>query len=145
MLSPIISWLFSGGKEGHTSQNPYVLVGLRRPNIKREISVAFCTKFERHTFTTVTLAKPWTEFMFCPKVHLAKKVAFYFSYSGHKRNCWLKIVNQRDKRDNGGMRTGKEIKSDLKLFRMETDVATNTCDLLLRRKPEHRDINIVLL
>ena len=27
---------FSGGKEGHTSQHPNVLVGSRRPNIRRE-------------------------------------------------------------------------------------------------------------
>ena len=26
---------FSGGKEGHTSQHPNVLVGLRGPNIRR--------------------------------------------------------------------------------------------------------------
>ena len=41
------------------------------------------------------------------------------------------------------MCTGKEIKSGLKLVRMETDVATNTCKLLLRKKPEHWDINAV--
>ena len=29
---------FSGGKEGHASQHPNVLVSLRRPNIKRQIS-----------------------------------------------------------------------------------------------------------
>ena len=40
---------FSDGKEGHTSQHPDVLVGLRRPNIRKEIVLAFCTKFERHT------------------------------------------------------------------------------------------------
>ena len=49
LSSIIISWLFSGGKEGHTSQHPNVLVGLRRPHIRREIFLAFCTKFERHT------------------------------------------------------------------------------------------------
>ena len=43
------------------------------------------------------------------------------------------------------MCTGKEIKSGLKLVRIETDVATHTCKLLLRKKPEHWDINIVLL
>ena len=43
-----------------------------------------------------------------------------FSYSGHKCNCWL-------------MCTGKEIRSGLKLVRMETDVATQTCKLLLRK------------
>ena len=28
---------------------------------------------------------------------------FYFIYSGHKCNCWLKIVDNWDKRDNGVM------------------------------------------
>ena len=28
---------------------------------------------------------------------------FYFIYSGHKCNCWLKIVDHLDKRDNGVM------------------------------------------
>ena len=59
---------------------------------------------------------------------------------------WLKIVNHWDKRDNGVIHTGKGIKSGLKLIRMETDVATYTSKLLLRKKtPEHWDINIVLL
>ena len=35
-FSLIISLAFSGGKEGHTSQHPDVLAGLRRPNIRRE-------------------------------------------------------------------------------------------------------------
>ena len=60
-------------------------------------------------------------------------MVFYFSYSGHKRNCWLKIANHWDKRDNGVMCTGKEIKSGLKLVRMEIDVATHTCKRLLRK------------
>ena len=72
-------------------------------------------------------------------------MAIYFSYSGHRRNCWLKIVNHWDKRDNGVMCTGKEIQSGLKLVRMETDAAAHTCKLPLRKKPEHWDINIVLL
>ena len=54
------------------------------------------------------------------------KVAFYFSYSGHKCNCWLKIVNHWDKRDNDDICTGKETKSGLKIVRMETDAATHT-------------------
>ena len=40
------------------------------------------------------------------------KGGFYFSYSGHKYNCWHKIVNHWDKRENGVMCTGKEIKSE---------------------------------
>ena len=72
-------------------------------------------------------------------------MAFYVSYSGHICNCWLKIVNHLDKRDNGVMCTGKEMKSGLKLVRMETDVETHTRKLLSRKKPEHWDINIVLL
>ena len=68
-----------------------------------------------------TLGKPWTGFvlsMFHQKVHLCpkplsplsnkwaqfgKKVAFYLSYSGHKCNCRLIIVNHLDKRDKGVM------------------------------------------
>ena len=77
----------------------------------------------------------------CPKngLNLAKR----WLYSEHKCNCWLKIVNHWDKRDNGVMHTGKEIKSGFKLVRMETDLAT--CKLLLRKKFAHSDINIVLL
>ena len=40
---------FSEGNERHTSQHPNVLAGLRRPNIRTELFLAFCTKFERHT------------------------------------------------------------------------------------------------
>ena len=36
----------------------------------------------------------------------------------------------------------KEIESGLKLVRMETDVPTDTCELLSRKRPEHWDINI---
>ena len=39
----------------------------------------------------------------------------------------------------------KKIESGLKLVRMETDMATHTCKLLARKRPEHWDINIVLL
>ena len=45
----LLSVGFSGDKEGHTSQHPNVLVGLRRPHIRRESFLAFCTKFESHT------------------------------------------------------------------------------------------------
>ena len=58
------------------------------------------------------------------------KGGFYFSYSGHGCNSWLKIVNHWDKRHNGVMCTGKKIESGLELVRMETDVATHTCKLL---------------
>ena len=34
---------FSDGKEGHTSQHPNVLFGLRRPSIRTESVLAFCT------------------------------------------------------------------------------------------------------
>ena len=93
--------------------------------------------------------------IFCPKLHLCPKplpplskkwgkfglkVSFYFSYSRHKCNCWLKIVNHWDKRDTGVMCTGKEIKSGLKLIRMETD-----SNVYMRKKQERWDINIVLL
>ena len=61
------------------------------------------------------------------------KGGFYFSYSGHKCNCWLKVVVPHwDKRDNGVMCTGKEIKSGLKLIRMETDMQAP-----FKKKPEH--------
>ena len=71
-------------------------------------------------------------------------MAFYFSYSGHNCDCRLKTVNHWDERDNGILCLGKEIKSGLKLVRMETDVATHTCKLLLRKKPEHLYTNIKL-
>ena len=71
-------------------------------------------------------------------------MAFYVSYSGHICNCWLKIVNHLDKRDNGVMCTGKEMKSGLKLVRMETDVATHHASSFQEKTPEHWDINIVL-
>ena len=35
-------------------------------------------------------------------------MAFYFSYAGDICNCWLKIVNHWDKRDNGVVCIGKE-------------------------------------
>ena len=75
------------------------------------------------------------------------KGGIYFSYSGHKCNCWLKIVNHWDKRYNGVMCTGKEIwfKSGLILVRRGTYIVTRTCKLLSRKKPEHWDISIVLL
>ena len=68
--------------------------------------------------------------MFCPQVHLcpkllplmskkwanlAKRWLFTSAFHGHKCNCWLKIVNHWDERDNGVLYTGKEIKSGLKL------------------------------
>ena len=82
---------------------------------------------------------------FCPKsgLNLTKTWAFYFSYSRHRCNCWLKIVNHWDKCDNGVMCTEKEIKPGLKLVRMEINVAAHTCKLLSRKSPEHWDINIV--
>ena len=46
----------------------------------------------------------------------------------------FKFVNQWNKRDNGVICTGKEIKSGLKLVGMETGVAKHTCKLLLRKK-----------
>ena len=57
------------------------------------------------------------------------------SYDG---TDWLLIVNHWGKRDNGVMCTAKEIKFGLKLVRMETDVVTHTCKILLWKKnPEH--------
>ena len=70
---------------------------------------------------------------------------FYFSYSGPTCHCLFKIVDHWDKSGNGVMRTRKETTSGLKLVRMETNVATHTCKLRLRKEPEHWDINIVLL
>ena len=40
---------FFRGQEGCIPLHPNVLVGLRRPNIRRESFLAFCTKFERYT------------------------------------------------------------------------------------------------
>ena len=66
-------------------------------------------------------------------------MALYFSFSGHKCNCWLKIVNHWDKGDNGVLCTEKEIKSGLKLARMEnTDMPAP-----FKKNTEYCDINIV--
>ena len=70
------------------------------------------------------------------------KVDFSFSYLGHKCNCWLKIANYWDKRNDGVLCTEKEIKSGLKLVRM---VATYTCKLVLRKITEHWYIYFILL
>ena len=48
-FSIIISWGPGRGHDGHASQQPDVLVGLKSPNIGREIFLAFSTKFENHT------------------------------------------------------------------------------------------------
>ena len=70
----------------------------------------------------------------CPKsgLNLAKRWLFT-SVIQDTNSCtwWLKIVNHRDKCDNDVMCIEKEIKSGLKSVRMETDVATHTCKLLL--------------
>ena len=71
------------------------------------------------------------------------KGGFYFSCSGHRCNRWLNTVNHWDKRDNRVLCTGKEIKSGLKLV-LELAVATPTCTVLLRKKPERSDVNTVL-
>ena len=85
------------------------------------------------------LAKRWRD---APQnILIWLKGGFYFSCSGHKSNCWLKIVIHWNKRDNGVLCTGKEIKSGLKLARMETDVATHVCKLLKKKKPEYCDTN----
>ena len=47
----------------------------------------------------------------------------------------LKLLTTGANLQNGVMCTGKESKSGLKLGRMETDVATHTCKLFLRKKP----------
>ena len=62
-------------------------------------------------------------------------------FSGHKCHCWLKIVKHWDKRDNGVLCTGKEIKSGLKLARMENIYMPAP----FKKKPEYWDTNIVLL
>ena len=149
---------FSGGKERHTSQHPIVLVGLRRPNIRREtfwFPALNLKDIHYNGDSRETLDRFYARYVLLKCAFISKtiatfvqkggliwlKVVFYFSHSGHKCNCWLKIVNHWDKRDSGAMCTGKEIKSGLKLVRMVKDVATHTCKLLLRKKPEHWDIN----
>ena len=88
---------FSGGMEERTSQHPNFLVGLRRPNIRRVIFWAFLAKFERHGDSRETLDRAHVKYVlpkgafistFVQKLGLIwLKVAFYFSYSGHKCNC----------------------------------------------------------
>ena len=65
--------------------------------------------------------------------------------TNQKCSCWLKLVNRCDKRDNGVMQAGKDIKSGFKKVRTKTDVATHTNKLLLIKNDEHPDINILLL
>ena len=59
-------------------------------------------------------------------------MAFYFDRAVHNCNCWLKIVNHWDKRDNSQVfcLQRRKIKSGLKLLLMKTAVATHTCKLL---------------
>ena len=94
--------------------------------------------------------------MFFPQAHLCPKslqplskkwlnLAKWWLFISAVQDAGLKIVNHWHKRDNGVLCTGKEIKVGLKLARMETDVATDTCKLLSRKSPEYCDINIVLL
>ena len=140
---------FSGGKERHSSQHPNVLVGLRRQNIIREIfhlSAMNVKNMPHNGDSRETLDRVHVKYVLPKGAFMSKtvatfvqkvgliwlKVGFYFSYSGHKWNCWLKIVNHWDKRDNEALLTGKEIESNLKLVRMDTDIATHTCKLLLK-------------
>ena len=44
-----LSLVGSFRKDIHCSTIINVLVGLRRPNIRRQTVLVFCTKFERHT------------------------------------------------------------------------------------------------
>ena len=46
----------------------------------------------------------------------------------------LKLLTDWDKPDKGALWTGNEIKFVLKIVRKETDIATHTCKLLLRKK-----------
>ena len=78
----------------------------------------------------------------CPEsgLNLAKKWHFTSVIQDAKV-----IINHWDKADDGVMYAEKENKVSLKLVRMKTDVATDTCKLLLRKNNEHWDINIVFL
>ena len=66
-------------------------------------------------------------------------MAFFFSYSRHICNCWLKIVNYWGKRDNRAMWAGKEIKSGSELVRMETEIT----NVYMEKSPDQWAINII--
>ena len=83
--------------------------------------------------------------------HVLSKVAFVFQTVAAFVRKWarkwiFKIVNQWDKRDNGIMCAGKEIKSAVKVIRMGTGVEGHTCmQAAFKKKNKHWDTNIVLL
>ena len=72
-------------------------------------------------------------------------MAFYFNYTGHRCNCWLKIVNHWDKRDNSVMCAGKKIKSGFKISSKGDRHSDAYMQAPFKKKPEQWDINIVLL
>ena len=79
-----------GGQEVYTSQHSNVFsLGSRRQNFGRESFLAFCSEFERHTLKDLlsrTLAHVKYVLSMVHKIvaSFVEKVAFYFSYSGHK-------------------------------------------------------------
>ena len=103
-------------------EHPNVSVDLRRPNIGREIVLAFCTTVNLNDIpyqsdSRETLNRVHVKHVRSKGAIMSKTVAtfvqnvgliwlkggFYFIYSGHKCNCWLKIVTHWDKHDNGVM------------------------------------------
>ena len=136
-------WSFSVGQSRHTSQLSNILVAFKRPNIGRKHFLAFFFDYERHTLQQ---SLPQNHGIGLCQKHfvqsglILKTVAtfvknedliwqqggFFFDYSVHKRDCWLKIVSRWDKHDNIVLCAEKK-KSDLKLLAMETKVATRAC------------------
>ena len=117
---------FSGGKEGFTSQHPNSLVGLRRPNIKREffwLSALNLKDISYNGDSRETLDKVHVKYVLPKGALMSKTIATFvqkvgliwlkdgllLSYSGHKYNYWLKIVTHLDKPDNSVMCTEKEV------------------------------------
>ena len=114
------------GREGHTSQHPNVCFGFRGPNIGREFFGASSLNLKNIPYNSnshETLDEAHVKCLLSKGVFISKTVSafvqkvgliwlkggFYFSYSEHKCNCWLKIVNHLDRLDNGVTCTGKEI------------------------------------
>ena len=88
---------FLGGKEGHNSRHPYVLVGLRRPNIRRKILWLFtlnlkATSYNGNSHETLD------------KLHVK-----YVLLKG------AVVIFVQNKLDSSVMCSGKLIKSGLKL------------------------------
>ena len=139
---------FSWARVTHIwSQRPNIFVVFRRPNVGREHSLTFVIEYDRHILQRwlsqylgiglfqIILSKSGlilkTVATFVQKGGLIWQQRWHFTsfdHSVHKCDCWLKIVNHWDKRDNSVMCAEKK-KFGLKLLLVETEVAKHKCKL----------------